>query len=122
MLRGLVKRNSTRNSILLIFPAIKLVDYLSSRKQDRGETFEDAFWKFSIEARDNEDISKNSYYLKKGRFEWNGRLDVDPTVPRNFLKILLVSNVKTTHATTVQRRRIEKHGHSNSVEALNGNA
>lgn len=47
MLRGLVKRNSTRNSILLIFPArIKLVDYLSSRKQDRGETFEDAFGNF----------------------------------------------------------------------------
>lgn len=67
-------------------------------------------------------FQKISYYLKKGRFEWNGRLDVDPTVPRNFLKILLVSNVKTTHATTVQRRRIEKHGHSNSVEALNGNA
>lgn len=117
MLRGLVKRNSTRNSILLIFPArIKLVDYLSSRKQNREETFE---------ARDNvatKIFQKISYYLKKGRFEWNGRLDVDPTVPRNFLKILLVSNVKTTHATTVQRRRIEKHGHSNSVEALNGNA
>lgn len=46
MLRGLVKRNSTRNSILLIFPAIKLVDYLTSRKQDRGETFEDAFGNF----------------------------------------------------------------------------
>lgn len=55
MLRGLVKRNSTCNSILLIFPAIKLVDYLTSRKQDRGETFEDAFGNFqsNFQSRDN---------------------------------------------------------------------